>query len=177
VGDVTIQGARATTRAPAPPKAYLDNCIAGAIAQDEPEEKAPIEDLLRLWHAHQIDLVTSPVMLEEIMGVPEEHRRAHQVVYGLLAKVPMVDEDVLFPRIITASPGIKGPITVRHHDLGWLTSILRDEDDARHLHQAAGNECEYFVTTDKGILSRTDESEGRLQIKVRKPSTLVSELA
>jgi predicted nucleic acid-binding protein len=177
MGDVTIQGARATTR-PEPVKAYLDNCIVGAIAQGEPEEKVAIDELLKLWHGRKLDLVTSlSVTLEEIGRVPEEHRRAHEVAYTMLEKVPTIDEDVLSPGIITARPGTKGPIPVRHPDLGWLTSILRDEDDARHIHQAVGSESAYFVTTDRGILARAGEIEDKFPIKVRKPSTLVLELA
>jgi predicted nucleic acid-binding protein len=177
MGDVRVSGARATTSAPEPPKAYLDNCIVGALAQGEPEEKTGIHGLIKLWHARQIGLVTSPVALEEIGRVPEEHRAPHEAVYALLEKVPTIDEDALFPPIVTGGPGIEGPIPLQHRDLGWLTSILRDEDDARHVYQAVGNECAYFVTTDeRTILSRAEEIEGRLPIKLRKPSTPVLEL-
>lgn len=105
-----------------------------------------------------------------------EYRRAHEVVYELLLKVPTIDEDVLVPRDIKAAPGPKPPVVVQDADLGWLYSILKDPDDARHLYQAFKNECAYFVTTDKEILRKAEEIEDRLTIKLRKPSTLVLEL-
>lgn len=63
MGDVTIEGAQATTLGPEPAKAYLDNCIVGAIAKGEPEEETAI---LSLWHGRRIGLVTSSVTEEEI---------------------------------------------------------------------------------------------------------------
>ena len=61
MGDVTIQGARATTRAPEPPKAYLDNCIVGALVKGEfPEDElGAIYELIDLSQAERISLVTS----------------------------------------------------------------------------------------------------------------------
>jgi hypothetical protein len=118
MGDVTISGARATTRAPEPPKAYPDNCILGAIAQDEPEEKSASGALLELWHTRRVDLVTSPVTLEEIDGVPDEHRRAHEVVYAMPAKVPTIDEEFLLLGVATPGPGVKGPIPASSRQSG-----------------------------------------------------------
>jgi predicted nucleic acid-binding protein len=178
-GNVTVHGAQATARAPVPEKAYLDNCLVGVLVKGElPEELAAIHELINLWHAGRIRLVTSPVTMEEIARVPEEHRAPHEAIYAFLEKVPTIDEDVLFPSIISAAPGPKGPVVVQDADLGWLDSILRDRDDARHLFQAFKNECSYFVTTDvRTILSRTPEIEGKFPIKLRRPSQLVAELA
>jgi len=81
---VTIQGARATTRAAEPDKAYLDNCLVGALAKGEfPEDELrAIYELIGLSHGARIGLVTSSVTLEEIRGVPEEHRAPHAAIYA-----------------------------------------------------------------------------------------------
>ena len=176
---MTIQGARATTRAPEPPKAYLDNCIVGALVKGEfPEDElGAIYELIDLSQAERISLVTSPRTLDEISHVPEKHRPPHEAIYAFLKKVPTIDEDVLVPRPITTASGPRPPVVVQDADIHWLYSILK-RIDAHHVFYAVKSECGYFVTTDKGILSRANEIEDRFPpIKLRKPSALVLELA
>jgi predicted nucleic acid-binding protein len=169
VGDVRVQGVRATTRAPEPPKAYLDNNLVGALAQGQfsEDELGAIYQLIDLSHAGRISLVTSPRTLDEISRVPEEHRAPHEAIYAFLKKVPTVDEDVLLTQTLSAAPGPKSPVVVQDADIHWLYSILKHRIDAQHVYYAVKSECAYFVTTDqKTILSRAGEIEDKFPIKL-----------
>ena len=54
---------------------------------------------------------------------------------------------------------------------------VKDDDDARHIFQAAKNLITYFVTSDKQtIVNRAADVEAVAGIFVRLPSQLVAEL-
>jgi hypothetical protein len=72
--------------------------------------------------------------------------------------------------------GLFGPQIAEDGDLAWLKSALRGLSDAKHVFQAVKNGVDYFVTTDRGILSRAPQIEDRLAIKLRTPSRLLVDL-
>jgi predicted nucleic acid-binding protein len=180
MGDVTIGGATAETQGRAAPIAYLDTNLVSALARkDQPDEVDALFELVDLMHENRIALVTSTVTEEEIEAVPEEHRAAHEGVYALLRKIPSVDEQMVWPTILTNRGGsrLAGPAFVKEADLGTLEEILRDVNDARHVFQALKNGATYFVTADKRtILSRAGKIESAFPIRVLAPSQLVAEL-
>jgi hypothetical protein len=179
-GNVTVHAPAANTRGPIPPKAYLDNCLVGGLVQDDLDsaESDALYALIELSKEGRIDLVTSSVTRQEIELVPLEHRAPHRAVYAFLIELPTIEESELVPRILTAAPGLKGPLLLGHHDLGTLSRILPDWDDARHVFQAVQNGCAYLVTVDaKTILTHSDEVEAAFPILVMRPSELVAALA
>jgi hypothetical protein len=104
-------------------------------------------------------------------------REAHEDIYALLSDVPLADEEFLMPQVVTAAPGLKGPLPVAHEILGKLRAILPDENDARHLFHAISNGVEYFVTYDKAtILKHAGAVEREFPIRVLSPSQLVNQL-
>jgi predicted nucleic acid-binding protein len=181
-GNVTVHAPAANTRGPIPPKAYLDtNLVSGLGRADiKAEEYQALHQVIELMHEGRIALVTSAVTKEEIDRVPLEHRAPHEAIYALLAKVPVVDEQRLVPRIIQAIRGrsqVIGPLVVQEEDLGTLNSILPDQNDARHVFQALRNSSQYFVTTDRRtILTRAKQIEAAFPIRVVLPSQLLAEL-
>jgi predicted nucleic acid-binding protein len=173
-----------TAASPPPPIAYLDTNLVSALAQQDIDQADvhALFQLVDLMHAGRVALVTSTVAKEEIERVPAEHRAPHQGTYALLKKIPVVDEQRLFPRRVQAfRPGrsqIIGPSVIEDEDLGRLRAILPDENDARHLFQASKNGASYFVTADRRtILSRAREIESAFPIRVMTPTQLVAELA
>lgn len=181
-GNVTVHPPAANTRGPSPPKAYLDtNLVSGLGKADmNPDEYEALHRVIELMHEGRVALVTSAVTKEEIDRVPLEHQAPHQAIYALLAKVPVVDEQKLVPRIIQAMRGrsqIVGPLVVEEEDMGTLNGILPDHNDARHVFQALRNSSEYFVTLDrKTILTRAKEIEAAFPIRVVSPSQLLAAL-
>jgi hypothetical protein len=94
-----------------------------------------------------------------------------------LTDIPVVEEELLVPRVVRARSGPFGPVSVTDSDLASLQAILPDQNDVRHLFQAMRNGVDYFVTADKRtILSRAAAIEQQFAIRVRLPSGLVAEL-
>lgn len=130
-------------------------------------------------HENRITLVTSAVASEEIEAVPKEHRAPHEGVYALLRKIPVAEEQMLWPTMLTnrGASRVTGPAFVKKADLGALEELLPDVNDARHIFQALKNGASYFVTADKQtILSRAAEVESAFPIRVVAPTQLVAEL-
>jgi hypothetical protein len=176
-GNVTVHPPAANTRGPIPPKAYLDNCLVGGLVQDDvdPAESDALYRLIDLSKEGRLALVTSSVVKQEIDRVPPEHRAPHRAVYAFLTELPTIEETELMPRALTPGSGLTGPLLLGHHDLGSLSSILPDWDDARHVFQAVQNGCAYFVTVDaKTILAHAPEVESAFPFRVLKPSQLVA---
>jgi hypothetical protein len=67
-------------------------------------------------------------------------------VYAFLTELPAIEEADLMPRVIRAGAGPVGPLLLAKKELGTLSSILPDWDDARHVFQALKNDCIFFVT-------------------------------
>lgn len=46
-------------------------------------------------------------------------------------------------------------------------------DSLKHLILASQNECEYFITTNQGLLEDKEELEKEYKIKIRSPNDMV----
>jgi hypothetical protein len=72
--------------------AYLDTCIVSGLAKGDLAQ-ADTEALLEVLQRHKhgaVSLVTSRVTKEEIDCIPKKYRLPHEVIYNLLADLPVV---------------------------------------------------------------------------------------
>jgi len=160
------------------PTAYLDTSLVFGIAsQDLDGEQEALLRLLRASKQGTIKLFTSHVTGEEIKKGMETG--LDEAIYALLQDVPAVEEQSLFPRLVTNRGGSRlvGPTVVKEADLAALENILPDKDDARHVFQAVKNHVDYFVTVDRRtILRYSGELSAEFGIHAVLPSELVAEL-
>jgi hypothetical protein len=132
-----------------------------------------LRDLLRLRKAGRIDLVTSPLVEEEISRYAGEFRELQQDIYALLTDVPSAPEARTDSGLTLR--GVGG--SIEDPTFTALKSILPDTEDARHVFQALSNGVDYFVTDDqRTLLSRAAEVEARFSILLRLPSQVVQDL-
>ncbi|MBW1682874.1 MAG: hypothetical protein JRJ83_15870 [Deltaproteobacteria bacterium] len=133
--------------------AYLDTCIVSGLAKEDldPAQLVALLKILEERKHGRVLLVTSPVAKEEIDRIPEEYRTKHEVIYNLLSDVPLARPFQIYSRgLMGMGMGMHTGAGIKrlHPMLGKLTTLLPDEDDARHLYQAARNGVQYFLTAD-----------------------------
>jgi hypothetical protein len=129
---------------------YLDTCIISGLARNDIEQtqgKAMIE-LLKLSEIGTVRFVTSAVALSELEQIPPEHRTPHVAVYHLLWKIHAFPE----PSLTRLAPW-GGPMGNPARRI-WsrIKRILPDENDVKHVYQAAKHGTDYFVTVDKATI-------------------------
>lgn len=121
-----------------------------------------------------LEIVSSSIAKDEISKIPIEHRSQHEVIYSLLEDVPLAATHKTDSGLTLL--GVGGG---RREDplLKSLKTVLRDENDAVHIFQAAKNGCGYFLTTDRHTILRYREPiENRSRVKVVSPVELVEAL-
>lgn len=154
--------------------AYLDTCIVSGLAKGDLAQ-ADIEALLKVLQRYKngaVSLVTSRVTKEEIDCIPKEYRLPHEVIYNLLADLPVVKAFRTDSGLMLM--GVGGGIRL-HPMLAKLTTLLTDEADARHLYQAARNGVRYFITTDaRTIISRKAKIEEISHVLALRPTEFLS---
>jgi hypothetical protein len=153
--------------------AYLDTCIVSGLAKGD-LTKSELDALVRILEArkrNRVNLVTSEVTKGEIAQIPEQHRRVHQVVYGLLDDVPAAvthHKDSGLTLLGVGGGQREDPLFAK------LKALLPDVADAEHVFQAAKNGVEHFVTVDKRSLVRNaDAVEAECGVKVVTPEVFV----
>jgi hypothetical protein len=170
--------------------AYFESTVViGAVKRDlNPVEDAALFKLLRRRHDGQLRGVTSEVVKEELQDHALGWSPAEERMYRLLLEIPMMPEEILFPpHPVTAMRAARrtgvvahlSPVVVIDALLGDLERLLkrkkndpRERNDARHIFQAVGWGADYFVTTDSGILNKTQDIERLVPIRVVSPSQL-----
>jgi hypothetical protein len=156
---------------------YLEtSLLIGLVSQDLDLEQEPLRRILEAGKAGRLSLVTSAVTREEILKGTDP--AVDEAIYLLLADVPLLDEEALVPRPVSAGAQLYPPaVVLTDKDLETLVRILPHRPDASHVFQAMKNGVHYFVTNDKrSILSHTTEIEKLFPILLRSPSELVREL-
>jgi predicted nucleic acid-binding protein len=150
-------------------KLYLDTCIVSGLIKEDlgKEEFSALDRILAAWQAHQVELCTSKVTLEELSKVPALYRREHNRIYKLIRLVPIAPEARTDSGL--SLMGVGGG--TRTDPLFTNLKQLLDEVDAKHVFQALKNHVETFLTVDNGILKKNREL-GELGITVMKPSQL-----
>ncbi len=162
---------------------YLDTNLIIGLAQEDlpPPEMAALLALLKLRKTGDVSLYTSRVAMEELGRKASSGPRAEDVIYLLLDNVEETPEDVTMPSVFGSAPyGVAtfgGGYAVTNEMLGRLRTILPDDDDARHIFQAAASGMDCFVTCDAHtILKHTAKVEAEVDILLRSPAQLVAEL-
>jgi hypothetical protein len=99
----------------------------------------------------EVSLVTSHITKAEIDRVPQAYRPPHEVIYNLLADVPLAR----FWRVDLGLTlmNIGGG---RRQDRLFISlqRLLPDAEDAKHVFQAAKNNVGFLITTDHPTLIR-----------------------
>jgi hypothetical protein len=105
-----------------------------------------------------------------------------EALYYLLDDVPEIPEEFGMPSVFGGAPFGAAPFAggylVTDEMLARLREILPDENDARHIFQAAQNDIGYFITCDeRTILRHTVAIEAAAPIRPRLPSQVLAEIA
>lgn len=138
-------------------KAYLDTCIVSGLAKEDlpSAEQMALLIILRFHKSGDVQLVTSILVKEEIDKIPEEHRMRHEIVYNLLANIPV--SQVSWTDSGLTLMGVGGGKKVDSLYLE-LKALLPDELDAQHIFQAVKSGAKYFVTTDNHTILKYREA-------------------
>jgi predicted nucleic acid-binding protein len=170
------------------PKAYLDNNVVSAIAKDDtPTEAKALEELLELFEAGKVQLVTSKVTGAEIARYKGPNRRIVEVIYKLLKKVPFVEDHTVLgfnnPSGHSGAAsyyyfgGASYPLVADDPISAGLRQMGLDRTDAHHLMLAIRSGCDVFLTCDPDFLSRRIQIELMYpQTRILLPSLLVAQL-
>ena len=145
---------------------YLDTCIAiGYVQRDlQPQEQTASESLFSLYEENRIKLVTSPVTKVELENYAKHDQKIRQLkIYDLLAQLPQLKTKRVMDMI---SSGII-PFAREDPSLTSLKKILK-EKDAEHVFHAS-LKVDYFVTTDKNMLKRSQQIEDLCGVRVISP--------
>ena len=160
-------------------KAYLDNNIVSAIAQDDlPAESAALDRLLLARERGDVALVTSELALQEIKNCPELYRKRLERTFRLLEKVPVVRWDGLvgINVQVDAANCLNAPIIENAPMYDALLKLGLKEMDAKHVYVAAQTNCDPFLTCDRGILHRAAGIKNICGLATERPSALVARI-
>ena len=152
---------------------YLDTCVVSGLARNDlaPSEREAMVELLRRYEVGSVDFVTSAVALLELEKIPIEHQTPHLAVYHLLRKVRVLPE----PSLTRLGPW-GGPMGNPVRRI-WsqIQAILPDENDVKHVFQAAKHSVDYFLTVDEStILKHKSDLAAQAGINAVKPSDLLA---
>ncbi|MCI0558344.1 MAG: hypothetical protein MN733_07600, partial [Nitrososphaera sp.] len=134
-------------------------------------EQTALLEILRLYKLGAIQLVTSVVVKEEIDKTPAEYRAQHEVIYNLLADIPISNTAWTDSGLMLMGVGGGTRIDPLYSE---LTGLLPDETDAQHVFQAIKSATQYFVTTDgRTILRYRDVLQHKYRLDALTPSGLL----
>jgi predicted nucleic acid-binding protein len=161
-------------------KPYLDNDVVSAIGKGDvsPSEVAILGELLVLFEAGKLDLVTSSVTAKEIARYKGSARLDIEQVYERLEKVPFIeDHEVLgFHSHWDRFGGESYPLVQDDPTSSALRKMQVGRTDAHHLMVAIRAGCDRFITYDRGILNKNHQIETAFAIKAMRPGELLTEL-
>ena len=158
-------------------KAYLDTNVVSAIGRnDTPTETDALDRLLAANEQGKVDLVTSELTLGEIKTLNHQDRIMLERIYRLFKKVPIMSWSKLLGINVymdkytcTNSPMIETDVLYVS-----LLKLYLKPVDAQHLFVAAKQSCGYFLTFDRGVLSRASSIQQLCGVIVQKPSGLAT---
>ena len=161
-------------------KAYLDNDVVSAIGKgDVPTpELTVLAELLALFEAKRLELVTSSVTATEIARYKGSRKADIEQVWARLEKVPFIeDHEVVGSHSYWDRFGGESyPLVQDDPTSSALRKMKLDRTDAHHLMLAIRAGCDRFITYDKGILSKSRQIETAFAIKAMRPGELLTEL-
>jgi len=157
--------------------AYLDNNVVSTIAKDDTtSESEALDRLLAAYDQEKINLVTSEITLGEIKAYNDPRRKQIERTFRLLEKVPAVRWDELVGMHISGDSRtwINSPMIQNDTLYDALLKLALERVDAQHVFVAAKQGCTYFVTCDRGILTRASGIRQLCGLTVQRPSELVA---
>lgn len=157
-------------------KAYLDNNVVCAIAKDDtPKESDALDRLLAAYERGKVDLVTSDVTLDEIKKHEGPNRVRTEQTFRRLKNVPVVAWDKLLGMHSygDAHTWISSPLVQREDLYTSLLSLGLEVVDAQHVFVAAKQDCNVFLTCDRGVLGRARGIRQLCGLGVLKPSAFM----
>ncbi len=157
-------------------KAYLDNDIVSAIARnDKPDQSDALDRLLAAYEERRVDLVTSELTHQEIKNYKGNMRSPIERIFRLLAKVSIIrwDELIGINSQIDAKTVINSPMIHNDPIYDKLLRMGVKTVDAQHMFMATKSACGFFLTCDKGILSRSSAIGKLCGVTAQKPSDFV----
>lgn len=166
---------------------YLDNDVASSISKNDldPTQQVSLDKLLRAYERGCVEMRVSRHSDREMERAPSEYQLILKRGIQDLSRVPN-DHKVLGYFKLTDPYGgfISNPIVTDIPNLPLFENLLSTglrKDDAQHLLYAVMNGMEFFVTCDKGILSKKTQIEGILvsascHMAIRTPYELYAEL-
>ena len=157
--------------------AYLDTCVVSGIAKGDlaSETEAAVLEILRIYKDGKLGLVTSETTATEIHKIPAQYRAKHEMIYNLLANVPVAATHRTDSGLTLMGVGGGTRVDPLY---SALKAIVPDEQDAVHLFQAAMNKVKYFVTTDnKTILRYAMNIRSACGVLAVSPLELVAEIS
>ena len=156
--------------------AYVDTCVISGLHKfdlAEPDESALLQ-ILQCMKAGQVSLVTSEVAAKELQGVSTIARKGHEVIYGLLADVPIARTAYTDSGLTLMGVGGGSRLDPLY---AQLEKLLPDKADAEHAFQAAKNSVEYLITVDrKSFLAHASAVEALTGVKLRTPPEFLLEI-
>lgn len=155
-------------------KAYLDTCVISGLAKEDiaEEEQKALLIILKAQKCGDLTLVTSDLTRRELANIPSEYRQKHEVIYNLLADVPIAKAFRRDPGLMLM--GVGGGVRLVK-EMAQLTTLLKDENDAAHIYQSYKNEINHFLTVDsRTIISQKKEIENICGVLVMLPSEYVA---
>ncbi len=159
------------SRTTAVPLILLDtNIVSGLAKGDLPAQEArAVVEIVGMMTRSDVTLAGTTVMRDELNGIPEPARAAHDAVYRTL-------------RILKTNSGVtwldpntgaiqQNPVYQR------LCDVLPNEADARMIAIGVEHNQEYLMTHDqRTIISRRSAVEAACPIKPRLPTEILGEL-
>ena len=93
-------------------KSYLDTCVISGLAKEDiaQEEQKALLNILKEQKSGDLKLVTSDLTKRELENIPYEYRQKHEVIYNLVADVPIAKNQQHSGR--KSSGGKKNPANI-----------------------------------------------------------------
>jgi hypothetical protein len=155
-------------------KAYLDTCVISGLAKEDIalEEQNALLIILKAQKSGDLKLVTSDFTRRELDNIPEKYRHKHEVIYNLVADVPIAKAFRTDAGLMLMGAG-GGVRLVK--EMAQLATLLKDKNDAAHIYQAFKNEIYHFLTVDsRTIISQKEEIEKICGVLVMSPTEYVT---
>jgi hypothetical protein len=151
-------------------KAYIDTCVISGLAKEDiaQEEQTALLNILKAQKSGDLKLVTSDLTRRELENIPSEYRQKHEVIYNLVADVPIAKAFRRDSGLMLM--GVGGGVRLVK-EMAQLTTLLQDENDAAHIYQSYKNEINHFITVDsRTIISQKEKIEKICGVLVMLPS-------
>lgn len=167
-------------------RVYVDSCIPSELFNGKKcNSEEDLEGIGLLADRQDIEFVTSPKMLQEIMAASSDKRNVLKLFYRLLDK-PLTRDPSYFNGLIGAAPlgtvPLGGGNTIKQPVFAKLEELF-EVADAEHIFYAHEGKCDYFLTVDyRSILNKVPTLLDKLdklglKLKFVSPADLIKQLS